>query len=315
VKKPYEVVVIQPNIDPYNEKFNSVSDEEQLVQIMSPADKLVTRNTQLVVAPETALYPNYRLNEEEIHQLTAFHLLMERRARWNNASFLIGATTAKTFDYPHSPAAHYDESTGLFTETYNASVLFKENRTPEIVHKSKLVLGVEKVPFTGLFPQLEALSISLEGSGGSLGIQDEGPTVMTSRGVNFAPVICYESVFGGFVSRQCRQDARFIAVITNDGWWDDTPGYKQHFAFSRLRAIENRKYVVRSANTGKSGIINQRGDVLKETPWWQKAAFRSTIQLNERKTLYEYLGDYIGYFAVAGFFVFLAMRIFKAVRR
>jgi apolipoprotein N-acyltransferase len=199
-------------------------------------------------------------------------------------------------------------------EAYNASVLFKENRTPEIVHKSKLVLGVEKIPFTSVLPQLEELSISLEGSGGSLGIQDDGPTVMTSRGVHLAPVICYESIFGGFVSKQCRQGAQYIALITNDGWWEDTPGYKQHFAFSRLRAIENRKYVVRSANTGKSGIINQRGDVLKETPWWQELAFRSTIQLSEQKTLYQYLGDYIGYLAVAGFLVFLGMRIWRRAR-
>jgi apolipoprotein N-acyltransferase len=310
-KNAYEVVVLQPNIDPYNEKFNGLSDEEQLVRTMSLADTLVTRTTQLVVAPETALYPNYQIGEDDLHQLTAFHLLMERRARWHNASFLIGATTVKNFDYKNSPAARKDPGGPGFTERYNSSVLFKENRTPEIVHKSKLVLGVEKVPFTGIFPQLEELSISLEGSGGSLGVQDEGPTVMKSRGVNFAPVVCYESVYGGFVRSQCKQDAAFIAVITNDGWWRDTPGYKQHFAFSRLRAIENRKYVVRSANTGKSGIINGRGDVIRETGWWQEAAFRETIQLSRRKTIYEFLGDYIGYFAVAGMLVFIGMRIVK----
>lgn len=308
-KRPYEVVVIQPNIDPYLEKFNGLSDDEQLVHILSLADPIVTPNTQLVVAPETALNPNSYIVENELHQLTTFHLLMERRARWHNASFLIGATTKKYFDYKNSYASRKDPDGPGFSEMYNSSILFKEDRTPVVVHKSKLVLGVERIPFSSIFPWLEDLSIDLGGSNGSLGIQDEGPSVMTSRGVRFAPVVCYESIYGGFIRRQCKQDAAYIAIITNDGWWRDTPGYKQHFAFARLRAIENRKYVVRSANTGKSGIINERGDVIRETGWDQELAFNETIQLSSRKTIYQYLGDYIGYFAVVGFIVFLGMRI------
>jgi apolipoprotein N-acyltransferase len=266
------------------------------------------------VAPETALNPNSYIIENELHQLTTFHLLMERRARWHNASFLIGATTKKYFDYKNSYASRKDPDGPGFSEVYNSSILFKEDRTPVVVHKSKLVLGVERIPFSSMFPWLEDLSIDLGGSEGSLGIQDEGPSVMTSRGVRFAPVVCYESIYGGFVRRQCKQDAAYIAIITNDGWWRDTPGYKQHFAIARLRAIENRKYVVRSANTGKSGIINERGDVIRETGWNQELAFKETIQLSARKTIYQYLGDYIGYFAVVGFIVFLGMRIAMTFR-
>ena len=313
-QQPYEIVAIQPNIDPYNEKFNG-SDDEQLAEIMDLADKEVSPATQLVMAPETALYPNGNIVEEELHQKTAFHLLMERRARWNNASFLIGATTYKFFDQKNSRASRKDPFGPGYYEAYNSSILFKENRTPTIVHKSKLVLGVEKIPFSNIFPWLEDLSINLGGSSGSLGIEDGGPTVMKAGNVTFAPVVCYESVYGGFVRSQCKQGAGFIAIITNDGWWRDTPGYKQHFAFARLRAIENRKYVARSANTGTSGFINQRGDVLQQTGWWKETAIRQTIQLNERKTLYQLLGDYLGYFAVAGFLVFFSMRVLKSYRK
>lgn len=310
-KNPYEVVVIQPNTDPYNEKFNGSTDEQQLLKILDLADKVVTNKTQLVVAPETALYPNYAIDESELHQLTAFHLLMERRARWHNASFLIGASTQKYFNFKNSRASREDVGGPGFFESYNSSILFKENRTPDVVHKSKLVLGVEKIPFSNIFPQLEEMSIEMGGSSGSLGIQDEGPSILKSQGINFAPVICYESIYGDFVRRQCRQDAAFIAIITNDGWWGDTPGYKQHFAIARLRAIENRKYIIRSANTGKSGIINERGDVVKETGWWIEQSFSSTIQLSSRKTLYQYLGDYIAYFSTMGLLVFLIMIFLK----
>lgn len=311
---PYEVVVIQPNIDPYNEKFDGSSDMQQLVRILNLADRTVTKKTQLVVAPETALSPNYAFDESELHQLTFYHSLMERRARWHNASFLIGANTSKHFNVPNSIVSREIPGGQGYYEVYNSSILFKENRTPEIVHKSKLVLGVEKIPFTSLFPQLEELSINMGGASGSLGVEDRGAMVMQSRGVNFAPVICYESIYGGFVRKQCKRNAAFIAIITNDGWWGDTPGYKQHFAFSRLRAIENRKYVIRSANTGKSGIINQRGDVIESTDWWKETAFRSTIQLSQHKTVYQLLGDYPGYFAAIGLAVLLVMSLMKRLR-
>jgi apolipoprotein N-acyltransferase len=314
-KKPYEVVVIQPNIDPYNEKFGGASDEQQLLAILAAADKTVSDRTQLVIAPETALSPNYAFDEGELHQLTFYHSLMERRAKWHNASFLIGASTRRHFEYPNSRASRIEDGGNDYVEYYNSSVLFKEFRTPEIIHKSKLVLGVEKIPFSNIFPQLEQMSIELGGSSGSLGIQDNGPSVMSSNGTKFAPVVCYESIYGDFLRRQCKQDAGFIAIITNDGWWKDTPGYKQHFAFARLRAIENRKYVVRSANTGKSGVINQRGDVLRETGWWKKTAFRETIHLSDRKTIYQYLGDYIAYFAVIGFMVFLGLSWIQILRK
>jgi apolipoprotein N-acyltransferase len=301
-------------MDPYHEKF-VVSSEEQLNNILALADKTVSPKTQLVVAPETALNPTSPdLVESELHQLVLYHYLMERRANWSNASFLIGAGTEKYFDRKNSVASRPDPDGPGFIEHYNSSVLFNEKRTPEIVHKSKLVLGVEKIPFTTIIPSLEDLSIDLGGSHGSLGIEDKGPSILTARGVSFAPVVCYESIYGDFVRRQCKQGASFIAIITNDGWWEDTPGYKQHFAFARLRAIENRKYIVRSANTGKSGIINERGDIIRETGWWKELAFRETIQLNEKKTLYQMLGDYLGYFAVVGVVLFAGWLFFKSFK-
>jgi apolipoprotein N-acyltransferase len=109
-----------------------------------------------------------------------------------------------------------------------------------------------------------------------------------------APAICYESVFGDFLTQYVRKGASFIAVITNDGWWGDTPGYKQHLAYAKLRAIENRRDVVRSANTGVSCFINQRGEITQQLPYWTQGAIKQNIFCNRELTLFSRTGDLIG---------------------
>ena len=84
-----------------------------------------------------------------------------------------------------------------------------------------------------------------------------------------------------------------IFVITNDGWWGDTPGHRQHFEMSKLRAIENRRSVARSANTGVSGFINQRGDVVEQSNYWEPIGLRNTLNVNDEMTFYSRHGDYI----------------------
>jgi apolipoprotein N-acyltransferase len=91
-----------------------------------------------------------------------------------------------------------------------------------------------------------------------------------------------------------RHGAQVLFVITNDGWWRDSPGYRQHFAFARLRAVETRRSIARSANTGSSGFINQRGDVLQKSDYDVQLAMRATINLNDEITPYVLHGDMIG---------------------
>src|SRR5207247_2436074 len=111
-------------------------------------------------------------------------------------------------------------------------------------------------------------SIDLGGTSGSLGMQKERTVFKTQSTINnpqsaifIAPAICYESIYGDFLSAYIRNGAEFIAVITNDGWWGDTPGYIQHENYARLAAIEFRRDIARSANTGISCFINQKGDI------------------------------------------------------
>lgn len=310
---PYNVAILQPNLDPYGEKF-VLGNEAQLQLLLKQADKAICKETQLVVAPETALYPTSKIYEDGLRKETFFHEINEHRARWTNAGLLIGASTFQLFDHKNSSASKFYPPLNSFVEDYNSSILFDNTPEPKIIHKSKLVLGVEKIPFVNMFPFLEELALDMEGGSGTLGIEDE-PKIFEKNRVKFSPAVCYESIYGGFLAKQTKKGSQFIAIITNDGWWKDTPGYKQHFQFARLRAIENNKYVVRSANTGKSGIISNRGDILKETKWWVKTEFNYTIQLNSKQTLYQILGDFIGYFALVGLGMFILLRILRIFKR
>ena len=122
------------------------------------------------------------------------------------------------------------------------------------------------------------------------------PTVFfgDDRSHGFAPIICYESVYGEYVTEYVRQGAKILVIITNDGWWGDTPGYIQHNSFSALRAIENRRSVARSANTGISSFFNQKGEMLKMLGWWERAAIKETLNANDELTFYTRHGDYFG---------------------
>jgi apolipoprotein N-acyltransferase len=307
-----EVVVAQPNVDPYNEKFTG-SVENQLDKMCDLIDQKATNNTDFILAPETAL--PFTFYEDEIDRIIYFHYLVNRKAFWNNASLLIGASTKRFFKNKKSRASRKLMDGPGYEEYYNSSMMIDFHDKPKFIHKSKLVLGVEKVPFSNIFPFLEKLSINNGGASGTLGIEDYAQ-VFTSKNKKIAPVVCYESIYGNYVAEQSRKGAELIFVITNDGWWGDTPGYKQHFAFSRLRAIENRKSVARSANTGISGFINQRGDVLNKSAYWNEAVLSHVIKRNKTKTFYAQNGDWIGRSFVLGSLIFLFVtlaNIFKKI--
>lgn len=291
---PVNITIVQPNIDPYNEKFSGMSDEDQLHRIVSIAREASDSSTQLIIGPETALPNgvwegpgNYSTDMDSIYALLKIR---------PNASFLIGMTTFKHYesDEKATITARKTKSNGFY-DVYNTAALYETNKDIQFYHKSKLVPGVEKMPFPTLLKPLESLAIDLGGTTGSYGIQ-ENRGVFNS-GVNkkfvYGPIICYESIYGDFVTGYVKNGANLLVIITNDGWWSDTQGYKQHLSYASLRAIETRRSIARSANTGISAIINQRGDIVEKTKWWEQAAIKTNININEDITIYVEYGDII----------------------
>ena len=119
--------------------------------------------------------------------------------------------------------------------------------------------------------------------------------------------VCYESVYGEYCADYVRKGAKAMAVITNDAWWGDTPGYKQHFNYSRLRAIELRRDFARCGNTGISAFIDQRGDVVERGPWWEPAVLTGELNLSSAETAFVRYGDIVGRVCTLCFLLLLAL--------
>jgi apolipoprotein N-acyltransferase len=185
--------------------------------------------------------------------------------------------------------ARFKEGVGFF-DIFNTGILLQANKKAEVYHKSKLVPGVEQLPYPEFFGLLGSLAIDLGGTAGGLGTQPNR-TALGEAPHRMAPIICYESVYGGFCSDFMADNPSVIGIITNDGWWGDTPGHKHHLAYARLRAIESGKSIARSANTGISAFLNQRGDIEQQLGWWQKGALVGKVYLNTNRTIYSYFDE------------------------
>lgn len=313
-KHPIEAVLVQPNLDPLQPDAHTASEKfggdplQQSLNMLLQAKEKITSKTDLVLAPETSYW--YDIQEASVTSDRLYRLLKGAQPDLNHADILWGVASSREFNTQRTVTCK-PNGDGSFKEDYNSSLLVASDGTPSFIRKSKLVPGVEKVPFASTFPFMSDWAISMDGTSVGYGVED-GPKIFKTKKFNFAPVICYESIFGGFVAAQCNKGAELICIITNDGWWKDTPGYKQHASFASLRAIENRRSVLRSANTGTTCVVNQRGDILQATKWRETTAIRATVNLNSKITVYSKYGDVLGRsFA----FVSIFLLLFAFVRR
>jgi len=287
--KTAEIAIVQPNIDPYGVKFDRSTLSAQFNDFFQLSGNVLTKQTDWLLGPETALVGG--MDEATLSDQPRIQSMKELCVQYPKLNILIGAETHKFYNpgekYP-STVRHTGPDGDIVYDAYNTGLLI--NKSVTIYHKSKLVPGVEYIP--GF---LSSLAINLGGTSGTLGMQDER-TIFAGKdnSQKAAPSICYESVYGDFMSRYVAGGANFIAIITNDGWWGETPGYKQHLAYARLRAIENRRSVARSANTGVSCFINQRGDITQRLPYWKEGAIAEKVYLNNDLTLFSITGDVLG---------------------
>jgi apolipoprotein N-acyltransferase len=206
--------------------------------------------------------------------------------------------------------------TSMKFESFNAAIQLDSSDRVPFYFKSKLVVGVEKMPYARYLKFLEKFTVRLGGTFRGWGTQDyRGVFYSATDSTGVSPIICYESVYGEFVTGYVKNGANLLFVITNDGWWGDTPGYHQHNAFSSLRAIETRRSIARSANTGISSLINQRGEIMDKLGWWKRGTVKGTINANDTMTYYVKNGDYIGrtasYFSLLMVLLYFIRRLMK----
>ncbi len=303
---PVEAIIVQHNTEAYEEQFR-MSNVEHTIRIIEVASPLLTDSTQLIVTAESSISHTISANAlldksypADTYLYYGFTILDSVIAHHPKLNFILGLSTFQTFT-EKPDIVYLEREDGLFQSVHNSATCYNKYGVTDLYHKSRLVPGVEKMPFPKLFWFLEDLVINLGGPRTSLSpdtSQHAFNTTINNGTVKVGTVICYESAYGEIFSGFVKDGAQLMAVITNDAWWGDTPGYKQHFLFSRLRAVESRRTVLRSSNPGISAFIDESGDVHQATQYDTRLAIRQTVYPNDQITFYTKHGDYLARIAV-----------------
>jgi apolipoprotein N-acyltransferase len=301
------VAVVQPNINAYTEKWE-MPEGEQIEKVRGLLHAhLGDERVDLIVLPETFL-PKAR--QESTYGYSPMDRKLHQVLDIYGDAAIFGATT---YDFQDAPNAYNRPMGNRYYTLYNTA-LFRTQGMPNaaLYHKGKLVVGGETMPFVQLLkPWLGDWALELGGTSGTLGVSGERTVFDNGKGMKLGPIICWENEFSDYTTDYTKQGANLLAVITNDGWWGDTQGHVQHMRFSGLRAIENGKWIVRSANTGISCVIDQKGRVHEPLGWEEEGVIVMEVPLLEGQTIYSRTGDSIGQFMIWLFALNLGVLLFS----
>ena len=293
-------LLLQPKLDPYTEKYSKDS-LQILGELLSLAEENSKTKVDFFIAPETAFPGNGSLSENGFNKSTSIAIAKEFLGKHPQSIFLTGASTHKfLFDEADTEDYSTKIQEGVWVNSYNSALQIIPNQNVEVYHKAKLVPGVEIFPYIRyLKPILGDAMLDFGGANSSLGI-DKERKVFSNRfnKAKMAPIICYESIYGEYVTDYVKNGANLLAIMTNDSWWDNTEGHKQLLSYARLRAIETRREIVRAANSGISAHINARGDILQDTFYDDRTALLVKANLLEEKSIYTKIGDLISRIAI-----------------
>ena len=293
-------LLLQPKLDPYTEKYSKDS-LQILGELLSLAEENSKTKVDFFIAPETAFPGNGSLSENGFNKSTSIAIAKEFLGKHPQSIFLTGASTHKfLFDEADTEDYSTEIQEGVWVNSYNSALQIIPNQNVEVYHKAKLVPGVEIFPYIRyLKPILGDAMLDFGGANSSLGI-DKERKVFSNRfnKAKMAPIICYESIYGEYVTDYVKNGANLLAIMTNDSWWDNTEGHKQLLSYARLRAIETRREIVRAANSGISAHINARGDILQDTFYDDRTALLVKANLLEEKSIYTKIGDLISRIAI-----------------
>lgn len=313
-----KVGLIQPDINPWLKWEGTLA--EQLELYMGMTKDLIHRepDVELVVYPETAITYYFLLSPYRYH-FNWFKSQIDSL----NVAILTGFPDARFYDDPSQapPSSHIIKDTGQRYDAYNAMGLFLPG-SDKIQKYAKMIL----VPFGERLPYADVFHFLIEPLQWGVGISNwakgKDTTVFEMKRrngeiVKFSGGVCYESIYPSLIREFVKRGAQFLVVITNDSWYGNTSGPYQHFQYSILRAVENRRSIVRCANGGISGFIDPYGRVQRKTRFHEKTQIADVIRLNDEKTFYTKYGDiivHISGFAVVLAFLFTMFKKFKTKR-
>ena len=281
-KKKIKVGLIQPDLNPWS-KWQGGNLSQQVSLYLSLSDSAIAKGAKLIVWPESALpvyllAGNYPSSEQRIHEFVdsrRIHLL----TGMPDAVFYFDKTKAP------EDAKKVTNSETLYS-TYNSILLFKPN-TLQVQRYGKIMLVPfgERVPFIDTFPFLgDWIKWNVGITSWNVGKEKKVFTLNDSTKIG--GVICIESIYPDFVSEFVKKGAELLAVVTNDSWYGYSSGPFQHKEISVLRAVENRRSVLRAANGGISCIIDPTGKTAAATGLFTKEILVGEAGIYDKLTFY-----------------------------
>ena len=314
-----EVVIAQPNLDPY-EKFESLSQKQQNARLLGIFDSELKRlgdssKMRLLLAPETFTADIVLNDAEASASVKEFRSFL---GEYPGSQLLFGASTIETYSSAAPPdilARPYGRGWYM---SHNTAFLMAPDHPLQKYHKSRLVVGVESTPYPRIFVPMDNWLSRLFHVSGLMGRckgQDGAGVLRFDEDRVLGCAICYESIYGEYCTEYVKAGAGALTVITNDAWWGDTPGYRQHLNYSRLRAIETRRDIARCGNTGISCFIDQRGEIKARTRWWTQESLTGSIAFNSEQTFFVRCGDIVGRVSTLMFFLLAALLLMRLVMR
>ncbi|MGE0448669.1 MAG: apolipoprotein N-acyltransferase [Vicinamibacterales bacterium] len=281
--EPFRVGLIQGNVE-QADKWNPRRGAQIFRDYLAMSRRAIAAGADLVVWPESSTPFYYEEDKPGADQIRAM-------ARESRVPFLLGSDQIER---------------GELTRYYNSAFLVRPNGSDGGVYrKMHLVPFGEYVPLKRILffaaPLVEAVSDFSAGSSAVL---------LPVRGHLISTAICYEVVYPDLVRTAVAGGSELLTTITNDAWFGRTSAPYQHFAQASMRAIENGRYLVRSANTGISGVVDPYGRVAAQTPIFEQTVLVAEARFVRARTIYSRTGDVFAYASTA-----LTLIALLAVRR
>jgi len=305
-----EIGIIQPSINPWRKWDTSV--DKQIDLHFKLQDSLYKSNPKisLFIWSETSI--PVHINYEDKYQLNRF----QKWADEHNCSMLAGFAEIQFYNKDNAtPTARiFNNDSNLFYESYNSAFI----ANPYEINNGRY-RKMKLTPFAERIPYVEYILFMRKWFEWGVGISSWGlgnkQNILTlsnnNKNIKFAPIICIESIYPKFVSNFSKLEAEFFVIITNDSWYDYTPGPRQHYIIAQARAIENRKYIARCANSGISGVISATGHSIKEIPQYKVIGESFNIKLSNHKTIYSIFGDWLPILSAISLFAIFLLKYIK----
>ena len=285
--KSIKIGVVQPNLDPYDKWAGDSLD--QIFQLyVDGSRELYKKNIDLMLWPETAL-PVYIL--EPVY--SQYYGAMKKMIDSSGVSLLTGMPDIRIYDpvgkKPHD--VKRSRVSGVYYATYNAIYLLNPHTAAiQRYGKIKLVPFGERVPFVDQIPMLgDLMRWGVGLSGWNVGEELKVFTAqMPSRqdSIKIGGVVCYDSIYPDQVAKLTSLGAQLLVVVTNDSWYGNTSGPYQHRDYAKMRAIENRRYVIRAANGGISCVIDPCGRIVSQTKMYERTTYTGEVYASDVSTFY-----------------------------